>query len=303
MAAALLAGATAPGAAQPGGGAVAAIPACAATGPARTLVAQPRTFEAAAFDRQGRLLVSDWLGNRIDVLDTPGAAPRTIASIDAPGGIAPLPDGAVLVGSGIAAPALLAPTFGFARLMRLDPATGQLAPYAGGLSMGNGVAIAPDGTVYASNDLVPALDRVDPDGTVHRGWYRETPANGLALSPDGRTLYANVSLGGDTRTLAIDTATGVARTHFRPPAGFENAFLDDLDIDRAGRLYAPAYFAGQVWRIDTDGTVCALATGLALPAGITVGVDRAGFAAGSVYVTTHTGQVVEISNAVPADGI
>ncbi len=77
--------------------------------------------------------------------------------------------------------------------------------------MGNGVAIAPDGTVYTSNDLVPALDRVDPDGTMHRGWYRETPANGPALSPDGRILYVNVSLGGDTRILAIDTATGVAR--------------------------------------------------------------------------------------------
>ncbi len=81
--------------------------------------------------------------------------------------------------------------------------------------------------------------------------------------------------------------------------GIEN---DDLDIDRAGRLYAPAYFAGRVWRIDTDGTVRALATGLALPAGITVGVDRAGFAGGTVYVTTHTGQVVEIPDAVPPDG-
>ncbi|MBF6387609.1 SMP-30/gluconolactonase/LRE family protein [Nocardia farcinica] len=218
--------------------------------------------------------------------------------------IAPPPtraDGGVLAGSGIAAPALLAPALGFARLLRVDPVTGATTPYAEGLSMGNGVVRAPDGTVFTSNDLAPALDRVDPDGTVHRGWYRETPTNGLAISADGRTLYANVSLG-DTRTLAIDVATGAARTYFRPPQGLAHVFLDDLDIDRAGRLYAPVYFGGQVWRIERDGSFCAVADGLTLPAGITVGVDSAGFSAGSVYVTTHAGQVVEIPNAIPADG-
>ncbi|MGW4364395.1 SMP-30/gluconolactonase/LRE family protein [Nocardia takedensis] len=279
-----------------------AIPGCPDVGPVRSLVAEPRTFEAVAVDRHGRLLVSDWLGNKIEVIDAPGAAPRTLASVEAPGGLAPLPDGTVLVGSGISAPALLAPTFGFAKLLRLDPDTGAVTPYASELSMGNGVVRAPDGTVFTSNDLVPALDRVDPDGTVHRGWYRETPANGLAVSAEGRTLFANVSIG-DTRILAIDTATGTARTYFRPPDGYQNAFLDDLDIDARGRLYAPAYFAGQVWRIDTDGSVCAIATGLTLPAGITVGAAGSAFGADSVYVTTHSGQVLEIPAAIPRDGV
>ncbi|MBF6353316.1 SMP-30/gluconolactonase/LRE family protein [Nocardia higoensis] len=265
----------------------------------RALATQPRTFEAAAFDHSGRLLLSDWLGNRIDVLDAPGATPRTLATVEAPGGLAPMPDGTVLAGSGIAAPALLAPAHGFARLMRLDPDNGTLTEYASGLSMGNGVVRAPDGADYTSNDLVPALDRVDPDGTVHRGWYRETTANGLAVSPDGKTLYANVSLG-DTRILAIDIESGEARTHYRPPAGYQNAFRDDLDIDAAGRLYAPLYFAGQVLRVDTDGTACTIASGLTLPAGITVGVADSPFAADSVFVTTHAGQVVEIPHAVPA---
>ncbi|MBF6338580.1 hypothetical protein IU450_22180 [Nocardia abscessus] len=54
------------------------------------------------------------------------------------------------------------------------------------MSLGNGVALAPDGTVYTSNDLVPALDRVDPDGMVPRGWYRvSTPTAHCALSPPG----------------------------------------------------------------------------------------------------------------------
>ncbi|WP_328396398.1 SMP-30/gluconolactonase/LRE family protein [Nocardia sp. NBC_00416] len=274
-------------------------PICPASGPPRTLVAQPRSFEAAAFDQRGRLLISDWLGNAVDMLEAPETTPRTVASVPSPGGIAPLPDGQVLVGAGASvSSALQAPASGAASLLRLDPDTGALTPYADGLSMSNGVVRAADGTVYASNDIVPALDRVDPDGTVHRGWFRETPTNGLALSPDDRTLYANVSFG-DTRILAIDTATGAARTYFRPPPGFGNAFFDDLDIDAQGRLYAPMYLAGQVWRIDTDGAFCALATGLALPAGITVGTAESAFAADSVFVTTHTGQIIELPHAIP----
>lgn len=292
----VLLAATAPAAAADPG-----VPGCAGVGTPRTVVAEPRTFEAAAFDARGRLLLTDWLGNRIDVLDSPDATPRALAPVHAPGGLAPLPDGDVLVGSGIAAPALLAPAVGSAELVRLDPETGVTAPYASGLSMGNGVVRGPDGTVWASNDLAPAVDRIAPDGTVHRGWYRETPANGLAVSTDGATLYANVSLG-DTRVLAIDTRTGAARTHFRPPAAFSAGFLDDLDIDHAGRLYAPLYFAGHVFRIEPDGSFCSLASGITLPAGISRGAEGAGFAAGSVYVTTHAGQVLEIPDAVPADG-
>lgn len=288
-------------AALPLAGPLGDVPLCEGVGTPRTLVHQPRTFEAATFDQQGRLLLSDWLGNKVDIIDRPGMEPRTLAhNIYAPGGLAPTPSGTVLVGSGIGAPALLAPTFGFATLFELDPRTGGLTVHADGLSMGNGVVRADDGTVFSSNDLVPSIDRVAPDGAVQRGWYHETPANGLALSRDGGTLFANVSLG-DTRILAIDTTTGKARTHFRPPAGLQWVFLDDLEIDSAGRLYAPTYFGGQVWRIDTDGSFCALTKDRVLPAGITLGRDGAGFSSRSVYVTAHAGEVIEIPNAVPSE--
>ncbi|WP_376740722.1 SMP-30/gluconolactonase/LRE family protein [Gordonia paraffinivorans] len=165
--------------------------------------------------------------------------------------------------------------------------------------MANGVVRSSDGTVYASSAVAPAIDRVGPDRRVSRGWYHAATGNGLALSADGKTLYANVSVP-DTRVLAIDTATGAARTYFRPPAGLDWVFFDDLDIDAAGNLYAPLYLGGQVWRIGRDGSHCALAKGLTTPAGISVGPSEAGFPATSVFVTTHAGSVVEIPRAVPA---
>lgn len=275
------------------------IPMCADVGAPRVIVGQPRTFEAVAFDDRGVMLLSDWLGNRLDVVDRPGAAPRMVAPVYAPGGIAPMPDGTVLVGSGIAAPALASPAVGVAKLIRVDPRNGHHRVYAEGLSMGNGVVRAPDGTVYASNDLTSTIDRIGTDGRVERGWYNQSPGNGLAMSADGRTLFANVSLG-DTRIVAIDAATGTGRTHFRPPAGMNWTFFDDLDIDRRGRLYAPMYFGGHVLRVDTDGSHCAIAAGLTLPAGIALGRSGAGFSADSVYVTTHAGAVIEIPKAVPA---
>ncbi|MGV9714124.1 SMP-30/gluconolactonase/LRE family protein [Gordonia sp. NPDC003424] len=282
-----------------------ALPMCSGVGAPRILVDRPgSTFEAAAFDNRGRLLLSDWIGNRLAVLDHPGAAAGTLAAVDSPGGLAPEPGGGVLVGSGVTA-TTLGPGTAAARLLKIDPATGKTTVRAAGLSGANGVARAPDGTVYMSSGAAAGIDRVRPDGHVDRGWYRATPANGLAVSADGKTLYANVSLG-DARILAIDTKTGAAHTWFRPPSSLSWAFLDDLDIDRAGRLYVAAYLAGQVWRIDPNRTGCALATGLLVPAGISVGadggrVDVAGFSHRNVYVTTHAGRVLEIPRAVPGN--
>ncbi|MFW0797307.1 SMP-30/gluconolactonase/LRE family protein [Gordonia sp. CPCC 205515] len=275
-----------------------ALPACAGVGAPRVLADQPGSvFEAATFDRRGRLLLSDWIGNRLDVIDRSGARPRLLSPVDSPGGLAPEPNGRVLVGSGVTGSTLPVGATP-ARLVAVDPATGRTTVRASGLSGANGVARGPDGTVYVSSAAASGIDRIRPDGHVDHGWYGATPANGLAVSPDGKTLYANVSLG-DTRIIAIDTRTAVGHTYFRPPAGLGWVFFDDLDIDRAGRLYLPTYLGGQVWRIDRNRTACVLATELLVPAGITVGADGSGFSARNVYATTHAGRVVEIPGAIP----
>lgn len=280
--------------------ATAGLPSCPDAGAPVTHVREPGALESIAFDGAGRLLYTNQARRELRGLDAPGVSTRTVAAgIDAPGGLAPEPGGTVLVGSGNGLGGLFAPRFGFAKLLRVDLATGAKAPYARGLSMANGVVRGADGTVFASDDLAASLDRVTPDGGVHRGWYRATDTNGLALSADGATLFANRSFG-STRVMAIDTATGGYRTFWQPPPSLSWVVLDDLDIDAAGRLYAPAYLLGEVWRIEPDGSACALARGLTTPAGISVGAAGAGFSAGSVFVTTHAGSVLEIPGAVPA---
>ena len=66
-------------------------PMCAGVGTPKTLVAQPSAFEAVAFDRGGRMLLSNAFGNSVDIVDGPGAPPRPIATVPSPGGLAPVP--------------------------------------------------------------------------------------------------------------------------------------------------------------------------------------------------------------------
>ncbi|MBH0775220.1 SMP-30/gluconolactonase/LRE family protein [Nocardia bovistercoris] len=279
-----------------------ALPWCAGVGAPVTLAQAPATFEAIAFDRNGRLVVSDWVGGGIDVMDAPGAPLRGIAGpIPLPGGLAPEPGGTMLVGVGVTPASPLAPGGGVAELRRLDLDTGATTTVATGLSQGNGVVRAKDGTVFVTNDGSDALDRVDPDGRVTAGWYRGSNTNGGAISADGTTLYVNVTFG-DTHVLAIDIATGNATTFFRPPAALSGVALDDIKIDeRSGYLFVTAWQGGQVWRIAPDGSSgCVLLDGRLLPAGIAVGKEGAGFAPTSVYVGTHSGSLIEIPGAVPA---
>ncbi|MBJ7328568.1 MAG: SMP-30/gluconolactonase/LRE family protein [Solirubrobacteraceae bacterium] len=278
----------------------AALPTCPGVGAKQSLVREPGQLESAAFDAEGHLLYTNQSRRQVRALDAPGAATRTVAvGIDSPGGLVLEPGGTMLVGQGNSVGGLLAPATGLARLIRFDPETGEKTTYARGLSMTNGVVRAADGTVYASDDFVGSLDRVSPEGRVQRGWYRATDTNGLALSADGKTLFANRSFGA-TRVMAIDTVTGAHRVHWKPPASQSWVLLDDLDIDAAGNLYANAYLAGEVWRIAPGGSACALARGLLTAAGITLGSSGAGFSPTSAFVTTHTGSVVEIPRAVPA---
>jgi hypothetical protein len=61
-----------------------------------------------------------------------------------------------------------------------------------------------------------------------------------------------------------------------------------------------AYVGGEVWRLDPeDGRMSVLAKGLSLPSAVVAGQGGHGFNAGSVYITTHSGRLHEVSNAVP----
>lgn len=272
-------------------GAQAAPSSCAGVGATSLVVRDGGPLESIAVDATGRLIYDDLLSGAVRVLASPGAQPRTLARVTAPGGI--VAAAALIVAQGNT----IGPLLGGASLIVVDPATGARQRLASRLLGGNGLARAADGTLFTSDVAAGVIDRIGPDGAVTRGWWRSSGGpNGLAVSPDGRTLYANLSKA--AAVVAIEVATGRSRTLVR----VENpaATPDGLAIDAAGRLYVTLYLAGEVRRIDpATGTTCTLARGLRLPTAVAIAPPGGPFSPTSVYVTTYGG-VRAIAGAVPA---
>lgn len=274
------------------GTARAAPPSCPGVGAKAAVAKGGGAHESIAFDGAGRLLSGDLTGGRVRAIAAPGAAPETVARVRAPGGIAALPGGGAIVASGNGIGALVP---GGGSLVRIGGA-GAPQAVARGLTGANGLARAADGTVYTSDPLAGVIDRVAPDGTVRRRWWRGGGGpNGLALAADGRTLFASLSFA--ARIVAIDIETGAARTVARAPSDRRLALLDGLAADGADTLYVAAYLAGEVWRVAPGGAICTLARGLRAPTATAPGA--APFAPRSLYVTA-LGAVWELPGAVSA---
>ncbi len=280
--------------AAPAGATAAPAPqACAGAGPVSTFLRDGLWLESSIFDGAGRFVYTDTLTGKITALDSPTAPRRRLGRVLLPGGMARTPDGRLALASGNTWSRVV----GGGAVYLLDPATGGKQRIASQLVGANGLARADDGTIYTSDEYGAPIDRISPAGTVEIGWWKgRGGANGLALTPDGLTLYANLTLAG--RIVAIDTATGANRTVYRVPGS--STLPDGLALDRAGLLYVTLYGAGQVIRVDPQtGAGCRLASGLTLPTSVAIPPASSPFDAGSIYVTTW-GAVKRIPAAVPA---
>jgi sugar lactone lactonase YvrE len=275
-------------------GVAGAVPDCGDRVTPRPLVRDTRWLESIAFDARGRLLFTDIVRAKLMVIDRRGARPRALADVPAPGGIALLPGDRALVGSGNTIDnGRAAPAVGRAKLLLVDLRTGRTRTYATGLSMANGVVRARDGTVYASDDFAPSLDRVSRRGVVRRAWSTVPASNGLALDRRGRYLYVNISFD-RTRIVRIDVRDPRrVRTVAAPPAAESAALLDGLAFDARGRLAAAAYAAGEIWRVKGRG-FCAVARGLPGATAVARGQRGRGFSPSGLYATTARGLLVEL---------
>ncbi len=261
-------------------------------------------LESAIVDDRGRLFFTSqtWEGpmsGAVLRVDRPSANPEPIArGIDSPGGLALNERGQLIVGFGTSVPGgLIGNILGRAGLLLIDPDTGERQRWVTGLSMANGIVRAADGTVFASNDLGTHIERIDRGGTVQRRWAKLWSANGLAIDPTGRYLYAAQTFTrAAIRRIELANPTNVT-THASARLPGALAILDGMTIDRAGRLYVAANGAGQIWRIDTDGTIRALARGLTFPSAVALGRGPHGFRDGDLYAVTFSGDIVSVSGA------
>jgi sugar lactone lactonase YvrE len=263
----------------------------------RTLASTGDTLEYGIFDRGGRFFYSDQSTSSLMRIDRFGDAPKRLAPIPAPGAMVFASDGSIIIGTGDGlqngATGDMNPMSG---LLRVDPDTGATQTYVTGLGMANGIALAPDGTLYATNDAGFDIDRVQ-HGKIDHPWARVYSTNGIVVSPDDRYVYVSQTFAPAAIQRISVTDPSQVTPYAVAQGGDIFAGLDDMTMDQRGNLYVAANGAGQVWKVNTRGETCVLTAGLFFPSAVNFGV---GSNSRNLYVVAFDGHISELADVLPA---
>ncbi|MGV3723185.1 MAG: SMP-30/gluconolactonase/LRE family protein [Actinomycetota bacterium] len=143
-------------------------------------------------------------------------------------------------------------------VLRVDPKSRKVSVFAheGSMNQPNDLAIAPDGTLYASDPNWKAsagqLWRIDTQGKVVKVASDMGTTNGIEVSPDGKTLYVNESLQRNIWAFDI-TPEGVANK--RLLIKFPDHGFDGMRCDIKGNLYVTRHGKGTVAVVSPEGKV------------------------------------------------
>jgi sugar lactone lactonase YvrE len=254
-------------------------------------------FEGAIVDPQGHLYATDLLTGRVYRFDHPGATPTVLTTV--PGGIgagalAFEPDGDLLIGYGSDPRVLAGDIFRSGRIERMNLTTGAITQVASGLSAADGLAVAADGTIYATNDFGTLIARISPDGTVDPDWAHFPSANGAVLSANGQYLYVSRTFynPGVSRIPVDDPSAPQSLITLSGPSSFEA--LDGLTLDSPGRAIVPTDLGGEILRVAGVGQVCELSSAPLVSSVITYGHGSTGFSAGRLFRAGFDGDIYEI---------
>ena len=144
-------------------------------------------------------------------------------------------------------------------VLRIDPGTRAVEVFSHELKMNqpNDLAIAPNGTLYASDPNWGAktgqLWRIDPGGTTTRLAADMGTTNGVEVSPDGKRLYVNESVQRNVWVFDIQPDGGVANK--RLLRQFPDHGFDGMRCDADGNLYITRYGKGTVAVLSPEGEV------------------------------------------------
>ncbi|MFL2903990.1 MAG: SMP-30/gluconolactonase/LRE family protein [Limisphaerales bacterium] len=144
-------------------------------------------------------------------------------------------------------------------VLRIDPGTRavEVLAHEPKMNQPNDLAIAPNGTLYASDPNWGAktgqLWRIDPDGTTTRLATDMGTTNGVEVSPDGKRLYVNESVQRNVWVFDIQPDGGVANK--RLLRQFPDHGFDGMRCDAAGNLYITRYGKGTVVVLSPAGQV------------------------------------------------
>jgi sugar lactone lactonase YvrE len=144
-------------------------------------------------------------------------------------------------------------------VLRIDPATRKVTVFAHNPKMHqpNDVAIAPDGTLYASDPDwghgKGQVWRVDRRGKTFLAAGDMGTANGIEVSPDGRTLYVNESVQRNVWAFTIGKDGSLSGK--RLVKKFADHGFDGMRCDVDGNLYITRYGKGTVVVVSPAGKV------------------------------------------------
>ncbi|MFO0825934.1 MAG: SMP-30/gluconolactonase/LRE family protein [Gemmataceae bacterium] len=142
-------------------------------------------------------------------------------------------------------------------VLRIEPKTKKIEVYAHETSMNkpNDVAIAPNGTIYASDPNwgknTGQVWKVATDGKMTKVATDLGTANGIEVSPDGKTLYVNESVQRNVWSFPIkDDGTLGEKKLLKK---FDDHGFDGMRCDVDGNLYITRYGKGTVVKLSPEG--------------------------------------------------
>lgn len=277
-----------------GAGAADAAPICAGAGqPTRLVGSVPgAALEGLTVDTRGRLYTTDILTGRVFRLDAPGARPVPIATVPGGGGALAWADpNTLLVGFGANPTVLVGDVARQAGIVRLDINSLASRVWVRGLSAANGMDVARNGIVYATNDFGSLVGRVYPNGAVQADWGSIPSANGAVLGRGDGFLYVS-------RTFVNP---GVSRISTSNPRVVQSLLStgpqttpDGLTLDSRDRPVVPFNASGEIVRINAPGSYCTLGRTPGLASVLSYGQGTRGFSAGRLFRAGFDGGIYEV---------
>jgi sugar lactone lactonase YvrE len=278
-------------------------------GPTLELLADGLAFPEGPRWHDGSLWFSDMYGSFVGRIDLSGKVERIVEVPEHPSGLGWLPDGRLLVVS-----------MENRKVMRLEPE--GLVEHADLSAVAtyhcNDMIVDRLGRAYVGNfgdelrrdePVTPAkLALVHPDGRVAAAADNLGFANGMAITPDGSTLFVGESLSAPPRLTAFDIGAGGELSNRRAFAEFDDEAPDGICLDAEGAIWMaspPTHEAARVLdgriveRIGTGNHRC-YAVALGGPEGRTLFLCTSGTSLPEKARRRRTGRVSMVEVGVPA---
>jgi sugar lactone lactonase YvrE len=171
-------------------------------------------------------------------------------------------------------------------LLLFDPSDGGNEEVATGLGEPNFVVTTPWDTILVSDDRrgVGSILEVTWDGEVSV-WSEEVPTpNGMVFSLDGSWLYvaATFEEAGLWRIPVSDETAGAAEKW----VAYDTSAPDGVAIDSEGNVYVALNTAGQIAKVDTEGSSTTLADEFRGVGPASIAFGQGDFDPCSLYVTS-----------------